>query len=94
MFKKIQFCIVIAILISACTINEPKLPSWYTELSVYLPTEDFFMEEAINDSTVIGGQDSLGIPIIYFNMSDSTDRECRNPDGMRVNAEGGDFEGT
>ena len=66
----------VLLLLFACSVNEPKLPEWDTEWRIYAPTQDFIMgEEIINDSTFIAGYANDSIPIILFNLKDSTDWE-------------------
>lgn len=74
MLKKIQIFLFVSLFVSACTINEPKLPSWETEWNIYLPTEDFIMVDAINDTSLVADTTD-GIPIVSLAFSDSTDRE-------------------
>ena len=72
--KTISFSLIVFLF--ACSINDPKLPEWDTEWKVYAPTQDFIMgEEIINDSTFIAGYANDSIPIIFFNLKDSTDWE-------------------
>ncbi len=75
MLKKIQIFLFVSLFVSACTINEPKLPSWETEWNIYLPTEDFIMVDAINDTSLVADTTESGIPIVSLAFSDSTDRE-------------------
>lgn len=75
MLKKIQLFLFVSLFVSACTINEPKLPSWETEWNIYLPTEDFIMVDAINDTSLVADTTDSGIPIVSLAFSDSTDRE-------------------
>jgi RNase P/RNase MRP subunit p29 len=75
MLKKIQIFLFVSLFVSACTINEPKLPSWETEWNIYLPTEDFIMVDAINDTSLVADTTESGIPIVSLSFSDSTDRE-------------------
>jgi hypothetical protein len=75
MLKKIQIFLFVSLFVSACTINEPKLPSWETEWNIYLPTEDFIMVDAINDTSLVADTTVSGIPIVSLAFSDSTDRE-------------------
>ena len=75
MLKKIQLFLFVSLFVSACTINEPKLPSWETEWNIYLPTEDFIMVDAINDTSLVADTTESGIPIVSLAFSDSTDRE-------------------
>lgn len=71
-FKRL-FSLAICFLIISCTIHEPKLPEWDSEWSVHIPSQDFVMDEIINDSTLIAGTDSEGQPIILISVKDSTD---------------------
>jgi hypothetical protein len=71
-FKKL-FSLAICFLVVTCTIHEPKLPEWDTEWSVHIPSQNFVMDEIINDSTLIAGTDSEGQPIILISVKDSTD---------------------
>ena len=64
------------LLLFACSVNEPKLPEWDTNWKIYVPTQDIILgEEIINDSTLIAGYTNDSIPIIVFNLEDSTDWE-------------------
>lgn len=65
-----------AFILFACSVNDPKLPDWETEWKIYIPSQDLIMgEEIINDTTFISGYDNDSIPIILFNLEDSTDWE-------------------
>ncbi len=88
MIKKVLFSILIMMfLFSACTVNEPKLPAWDTEWTLYLPTDNFLMEEIINDSTLVSSEDESGTPIIAISLSDSTDWERIESDDLVMEPE-------
>ncbi|MEJ2543649.1 MAG: hypothetical protein P8Y99_06245 [Calditrichaceae bacterium] len=73
---KITISYFALLLLLACSVNEPKLPEWDTDWKIYMPAQDFIMgEEIINDSTFIAGSTNDSIPIILFNLNDSTDWE-------------------
>ncbi len=63
----------ITALLTACTLNEPKLPSWDTQWGLQLPTTDFVMSEIIDDSTLVADTTQNGIPIIRFSTSDTSE---------------------
>lgn len=60
-------------LLTACTLNEPKLPAWDTQWSLQLPADDFNMSEVVDDSTLIADTTQSGIPIISFTTSDTSE---------------------
>ncbi len=79
--------IVSLLLIAAfsCKIHEPNLPSWDTQWSLYLPTEDFQMAEIIDeDSALVADTTMDGTPIIKFELSDSTDWERVNENELSI----------
>lgn len=77
------FSYFVLLLLFACSVHEPKLPEWDTEWRIYAPTQDFIMgEEIINDSTFIAGYANDSIPIILFNLKDSTDWERIEPSDL------------
>ncbi len=85
-------------IVSSCTINEPSLPSWDTDWAVYLPTKDFVMADAIDDSILFADTTSSGVPVISFSLSDSTDWQRIEPSDLAMdtyddsfNAEIGDI---
>ncbi len=72
--RSIKICLLLfTALLTACTLNEPKLPSWDTQWALQLPTKDFTMSEAIDDSILVADTTGSGIPIISFSTSDSTE---------------------
>ncbi len=72
---KNSILILTVAVLSACTLNEPSLPGWDTEWTLYLPVENFVMSEAIDDSILFADTTSAGIPVMEFSVSDSTDWE-------------------
>ena len=73
MIKKISLLIIVAAL-TACTLNEPELPKWDTEWSLYLPTYDYNMAEVIEDGEYLEADTTNNmIPIIKVSIQDSSD---------------------
>ncbi len=72
--KRILILNFLFFIIYSCVPNSPELPEWETKWSIYLPLKDFTMVEAINDSTVYADTTDSGIPILKFELSDTTDR--------------------
>ncbi len=64
----------IILFLTGCTFDEPVLPSWYIDISIPIPTADFTVEDAVNDSTLIADTTETGIPIIGISVEDSLDR--------------------
>ena len=72
--KLLKICLLLfTALLTACTLNEPKLPSWDTQWGLQLPTTDFVMSEIMDDSTLVADTTQSGIPIISFSTSDTTE---------------------
>lgn len=72
--KLLKICLLFfSALLTACTLNEPKLPSWDTQWGLQLPTTDFVMSEIMDDSTLVADTTQSGIPIISFSTSDTTE---------------------
>ena len=61
-------CFIALTFVASCTLDEPSLPSWDTQVTLDLPAQDYLMEELLDDPNLYGGQDSLGTPIIYFSQ--------------------------
>ncbi|MEJ2055141.1 MAG: hypothetical protein P8X42_14590 [Calditrichaceae bacterium] len=100
MFIRKIYVFPLLLVILSCSLHEPKLPEWDTNWKIYLPTQDLIMgEEIINDSTFIAGYANDSIPIILFNLDDSTDWErveasdlILEPQQDHFHAEVGDIE--
>ncbi|MBN2426321.1 MAG: hypothetical protein JXR46_02625 [Calditrichaceae bacterium] len=67
--------LAILILIIGCTLNEPKLPKWDTEWTIFLPTHDYNMADAIEDEKNLIADTLNQIPIVRVNVQDTSDYE-------------------
>ncbi len=86
MRNAIYALILMTLAVSSCTINEPSLPSWDTDWTVYLPSKDFVMADAIDDSILIADTTANNIPIISFSISDSTDWQRIQPEDLAMDS--------
>ncbi len=85
--KKIGYIVLpLLAVLSSCTINEPSLPSWDTDWAVYLPSKDFVMADAIDDSILFADTTASGVPILSFSMSDSTDWQRIQPSDLAMDS--------
>ncbi len=83
MLNRLIIVIALTGIFSACTVNEPSLPTWDSQWAIEFPAENMTMEDIINDSTVVTGFDALtGDSIIVISISDSTEPEKIDPAEM------------
>ena len=79
--------VLILITTSACTFDNPTLPTWFTDWRLPVPNPGFVMSEATNDTTIIDttyeGQSTIAISII-----DSSERRRISEGDMAFLPEG------
>ena len=93
--KRIFLGLTVLVFITGCQLNEPNLPPWETNWSLYLPTEDFTMVDAIDDDNyLVADTTDDGIPIVSFNIKDTTDWESIDSKDLSIKPEDRHFSGT
>ena len=93
--KKLNFILFLIFgLMTACSLNEPKLPAWDTEWTLYLPTENYVLSEAIDDSILFADTTDSGVPIISLSVEDSTDWERIKPADLAMAERTDEFNAT
>ncbi len=93
--KKIYLAITTLLLLAGCQLNEPYLPPWESTWTLYLPTEDFKMVDALDDDNyLVADTTDDGIPIVSFNINDTTDWEYIDSKDLSIVPEDKHFSGT
>ena len=93
--KRIFFGITAILFITGCQLNEPYLPPWESTWTLYLPTEDFKMLDAIDDNSYLVADTTVdGIPIVSFNIKDTTDWEYIDSKDLSIVPDDKHFSGT
>ncbi|HGY56470.1 MAG TPA: hypothetical protein ENK44_12240 [Caldithrix abyssi] len=87
--------LIFLVVLVGCQINEPKLPPWESEWTLYLPTQDFYMSEAVDEENgLLPDTTGDGIPILAFNLQDSTDWEQIDARDLSIKPDDKHFSGT
>lgn len=92
MNKRILLLPLLLLLSSACTVNEPHIPSWDTQWTLVLPTKDFILSDLIKeDSVITADTTAAGIPVFSLSMSDSSDWQRISVQDLSVPPEQADY---
>lgn len=75
MKKGFAFLLLLLFGFQACTINEPKLPKWDTEWTLYLPSDQLVLADAVDDDVLFADTTAENIPILSVQFDDSTEWE-------------------
>ena len=74
MLRKTYWVIPLLLWLASCTLNEPQIPSWDTQWTVFLPVKNVAMTDIIKgDSLLYPDTTANGIPIYNFSINDSSD---------------------
>jgi len=82
--------IFIGLLFYGCTLNEPVLPSWYTEFTIQLPSKTIDMTEIIDDSLFFADTVS-GLPVIRFEITDTAETQQVTAEDLTFDDQTSDF---
>ena len=84
----IRYLFIVALLVLfSCNLEEPTLPSWFTEWRLPIPNPKFVIsEEIVNDSTIIDTTDN-GEKIIAISIEDSLERRTVSSSDLAVKPE-------
>ncbi len=78
------FLMIGLILFMACSIDEPKLPRWFTDWRLPIPYADWVMEEATDDSNIVLDSTMTGTTFLEISVIDSLDRYSVEPERLAV----------
>lgn len=74
MFKRYLIVVLLPLLIFSCQFNQPQVPSWDTEVTLALPTQQVVLSDVVEEDSVLSADTTAGgIPIYSFSINDSTD---------------------
>jgi len=91
MLKYLIWLFALILLMSSCSINEPKLPQWDTKWSIYLPLHDYSLQDAIKDQDKLYSDSTDNIRL---NVSDSTDWHNIEPKDLSIKIDDNHFYST
>jgi hypothetical protein len=81
------FIIIVIIIFTACTFNEPVLPNWETIWDLPLPDISFVMSEAIDNESVFADTTLQGVPILSLSIRDSVNKEGIDRENLSIKPE-------
>jgi len=78
---------IVLLLFSACSINEPSLPSFQKKILVELTPDQFTMGEALDDESLRDSVFTAGDTLVYIDVSDSTEKQSIQRDDLAFKAD-------
>ncbi len=87
-YSKSIITLTVISLFVACTINEPYLPKWDTQIKLHFRGDQFSMSEVLTDSTFTNRFDpNLGDTLVFISISDSTEPQVINESDLAFKAD-------